>query len=157
MHQYSRAERLLTRPFNEEEGSPVVDCDSGPFASLKPSEEQRIRGLSMGGPSLPFSRIAQPLPEPLNFDTAPPPFRLPGDMVEPNLLRKDEGSCTLVDLSVACRYLAAQCQVRQGKWAEATEMLGEANPFRGPEGSRTTNMDISIQVRSLYANALSLR
>lgn len=36
----------------------------------------------------------------------------------------------LVDISVACRYLAAQCQVRQGRWAEATEMLGEANPFR---------------------------
>lgn len=37
----------------------------------------------------------------------------------------------LVDMSVACRHLAAQCQMRQGKWADATEMLGEANPFRG--------------------------
>jgi anaphase-promoting complex subunit 6 len=36
----------------------------------------------------------------------------------------------LVDMSVACRYLAAQCQVRQGKWTEALEILGEANPFR---------------------------
>lgn len=36
----------------------------------------------------------------------------------------------LVDMSVACRYLAAQCQVRQGNWTDATEMLGEANPFR---------------------------
>ena len=152
MHQYSRAERLLTRPLNDEEGSPLVDGDSGPFATLKPSEEQRIRGLSMGGPSLPFSRMAQPLPEPLNFDVAPPPFRLPGDMDEPTAPRKDERSCTLVDLSVACRYLAAQCQVRQGKWAEATEMLGEANPFRGPDGSRTTNIDISIQVRFLCIN-----
>ncbi|KAF9507486.1 hypothetical protein BS47DRAFT_1321216 [Hydnum rufescens UP504] len=37
----------------------------------------------------------------------------------------------LVDLSVACRYLAAQCSVRLGKWDEALEMLGEVNPFRG--------------------------
>ena len=26
----------------------------------------------------------------------------------------------MVDMSVACRYLCAQCQVRQGKWNEAT-------------------------------------
>jgi anaphase-promoting complex subunit 6 len=43
---------------------------------------------------------------------------------------QQEGVSRLVDMSVVCRYLAAQCLVRQGKWAEATEMLGEANPFR---------------------------
>jgi anaphase-promoting complex subunit 6 len=56
------------------------------------------------------------------------------------------GASRLVDMSVACRYLAALCQVgtpswisrhllmqpqvRQGKWHSATEMLGESNPFR---------------------------
>ncbi len=43
----------------------------------------------------------------------------------------DEGVSRLVDMSVACRYLAAQCQMRQGKWNDALEMLGETNPFRG--------------------------
>jgi len=36
----------------------------------------------------------------------------------------------LVDISLACRYLCALCQVRQGKWVDATEMLGESNPFK---------------------------
>lgn len=40
------------------------------------------------------------------------------------------GYSRLVDMSVMCRYLAAQCQVRQGKYAEALEVLGEENPFR---------------------------
>ncbi|GAA5840967.1 hypothetical protein JCM9279_001275 [Rhodotorula babjevae] len=30
----------------------------------------------------------------------------------------------LTDVSLACRYLAAQCQVRLGKWDEALEMVG---------------------------------
>lgn len=41
-----------------------------------------------------------------------------------------ENVSRLVDMSVACRYLAAQCQVRQGNWSDALEILGEANPFR---------------------------
>lgn len=35
----------------------------------------------------------------------------------------------LTDISIACRYLAAQCMVRQGKWTEALDLLGESNPF----------------------------
>lgn len=60
----------------------------------------------------------------------------------------EEGVSRLVDMSVACRYLAAQCQVRQGKWTEATEMLGEANPFRGSgrSGPAIPNMDGGIKV-----------
>jgi hypothetical protein len=69
----------------------------------------------------------------------------PGGMIEiPEDMQ--DGVSRLVDMSVACRYLAAQClvccssggialsqlvpQVRQGNWMEAIEMLGEANPFR---------------------------
>ncbi|KAK8854947.1 hypothetical protein IAR55_003686 [Kwoniella newhampshirensis] len=36
----------------------------------------------------------------------------------------------LVDESLACRYLAAQCLVHQEKYHEALELLGESNPFR---------------------------
>ena len=60
-----------------------------------------------------------------------------------------DGVSRLVDMSVACRYLAAQCQMRQGKWADATEMLGEANPFRGSSnsGPNIANVDGGIKVR----------
>ncbi|EIN10021.1 TPR-like protein [Punctularia strigosozonata HHB-11173 SS5] len=56
----------------------------------------------------------------------------------------------LVDMSVACRYLAAQCQVRQGKWAEATEMLGEANPFRDLDDNtiQLPNTDGGIKIEA---------
>lgn len=41
----------------------------------------------------------------------------------------------LTDTSLACRYLAAQCQVRLGQWEEALDMVGRGNgnilPFNG--------------------------
>ncbi|KAG8688436.1 anaphase promoting complex subunit cdc16 [Ceratobasidium sp. 395] len=95
-NQYSRAERLLTRPFN-------------------------------------FSAAAT--------RTAQPAGEQPLDMIQ------GEGVSRLVDVSVACRYLAAQCQVgkpiglkklilnrekvKSGNWTEAMEMLGDSNPFAG--------------------------
>ncbi|WVQ74870.1 hypothetical protein IAR50_004477 [Cryptococcus sp. DSM 104548] len=39
----------------------------------------------------------------------------------------------LVDESLACRYLAAQCLVHQEKYEEALELVGEANPFRATD------------------------
>ncbi|OWZ40936.1 anaphase-promoting complex subunit 6 [Cryptococcus neoformans c8] len=36
----------------------------------------------------------------------------------------------LIDESLACRYLAAQCLVHQEKYVEALELVGESNPFR---------------------------
>ncbi|KAF8339828.1 uncharacterized protein EI90DRAFT_3037909 [Cantharellus anzutake] len=51
-----------------------------------------------------------------------------------NIIPQKAGTYSrLVDLSAPCRYLAAQCSVRLGKWDEALEMLGEVNPFRGRE------------------------
>ena len=71
----------------------------------------------------------------------------PGEMIDVAVDFSDSVS-RLVDMSVACRYLAAQCQVRQGKWTDATEMLGEANPFRGSgrSGPAIPNMDGGIKV-----------
>lgn len=71
----------------------------------------------------------------------------PGEMINV-AVESQEGVSRLVDMSVACRYLAAQCQVRQGKWTEATEMLGEANPFRGSanSGPAVPNVDGGIKV-----------
>lgn len=55
--------------------------------------------------------------------------RLPetNDATEPE---KPTKQIRLTDISVACRYLAAQAMVRQEKWSAAMEMLGEVNPFR---------------------------
>ncbi|KAH9441791.1 hypothetical protein Pst134EA_032281 [Puccinia striiformis f. sp. tritici] len=50
----------------------------------------------------------------------------------------------MTDYSTACRYLAAQCMIRQGKWDAALEMVGEQNPFRehtqDPSTSNTDNL-----------------
>lgn len=74
----------------------------------------------------------------------------PGGMIELPEEMQDRVS-RLVDMSVACRYLAALCQVRQGNWTDATEMLGEANPFGGSAGSGPSvpNVDGGIKVRDL--------
>lgn len=71
----------------------------------------------------------------------------PGEMIDV-AIELEEGVSRLVDMSVACRYLAAQCQMRQGKWNDALEMLGESNPFRNAaqEGLEIPNMDGGIKV-----------
>jgi anaphase-promoting complex subunit 6 len=94
-HRYSRAERLLTRPFSTK--PPAV-----PFDVKGKAREPAMPSRLPVGPTAMFDVTAE----------------------------QQEGVSRLVDMSVVCRYLAAQCLVRQGKWAEATEMLGEANPFR---------------------------
>ena len=135
-HQYSRAERLLTRPFPtappRRQSTPVPSTNGHLFPSAKGKgrEQDPPQLMQMQMPRLPMG---------------------PAGMIEvPEELQ--ERVSRLVDMSVACRYLAAQCQVcqfgplifagfladvivfyskvRQGNWAEATEMLGEANPFR---------------------------
>ncbi|KAF4571362.1 anaphase promoting complex subunit cdc16 [Pleurotus pulmonarius] len=130
-HQYARAERLLTRPFST--------------APPKPPDDEATQGLTNGHSGKGKGR---------EQDMPPPPLvpRLPmgpGGMIEvPEDMQ--EGVSRLVDLSVACRYLAAQCQVRQGNWAEATEMLGESNPFResGRSGPAIPNVDGGIKVEA---------
>lgn len=119
-HQYSRAERLLTRPFPTKS------------QTTEPSYHNEFDHF-MTGPSTvhPFpvdtkgkDKETQPQSEPSS--------RLPmgpaGLIKLPEALQ--ENVSRLVDMSVACRYLAAQCQVRQGNWSDALEILGEANPFR---------------------------
>ena len=73
----------------------------------------------------------------------------PGEMIDV-AIQFEEGVSRLVDMSVACRYLAAQCQMRQGKWSDALEMLGESNPFRnsGRGGPDAPNMDGGVKVCS---------
>ncbi|KAG6833379.1 hypothetical protein H0H87_007996 [Tephrocybe sp. NHM501043] len=131
-HQYSRAERLLTRPFST---SPPKRASSPPPANGHLFPDVKGKGRE------------QDVPPPL---TSLPRLPMgPGAMIEVPEEEQDRVS-RLVDMSVACRYLAAQCQVRQGNWAEATEMLGEANPFRdsGRSGPAIPNVDGGIKVEA---------
>lgn len=117
-HQYSRAERLLTRPFptsppkhqRQSTPPPATNGHLSYFHSTTKGKGREQDILQVPGtiPRLPTGA---------------------GGLIEVPEEMQDQVS-RLVDMSVACRYLAAQCQVRQGNWAEATEMLGEANPFR---------------------------
>lgn len=61
-----------------------------------------------------------------------------------------DGASRLVDLSLACRYLAAQCMVRCGKWADAMELIGESNPFKGSatSGPSVANKDGGIKIEA---------
>ena len=146
-HEYSRAERLLTRPF------PTTPPKTGPFASINGGTSQppfapavtnaKGKGREMPPPTLTTS---------LGADGLLPPGvqRLPmgpGEMIDVTIQYGEGGVSRLVDMSVACRYLAAQCQMRQGKWSDALEMLGESNPFRDEcEGPQVPNVDGGIKV-----------
>ncbi|KAG6849727.1 hypothetical protein H0H93_005930 [Arthromyces matolae] len=130
-HQYSRAERLLTRPFST---TPPKRPSSPPaanghlFSAKGKAREQDAPPPITTQPRLPMG---------------------PGAMVEVPEDMQEQVS-RLVDMSVACRYLAAQCQMRQGNWDEATEILGEANPFRdsGRSGPAIPNLDGGIKVEA---------
>lgn len=59
-------------------------------------------------------------------------------------LPRADGAERLADTSVACRYLAAQCQVRLGKWDEALELVGRgddpwSSPATGDDDVRTVH------------------
>jgi len=97
-HQYSRAERLLTRPFPtsppKRPSSPPPPLTNGHLSHLpstkgKGREREIPQPPSMSMPRLPMG---------------------PGGMIEVPEDMQD-GVSRLVDMSVACRYLAAQCQV----------------------------------------------
>lgn len=45
----------------------------------------------------------------------------------------------LTDISLACKYLAAQCMIRQNKWSEALDLLGEVNPFAESSSKKLLN------------------
>ncbi|TFK75155.1 TPR-like protein [Pluteus cervinus] len=133
-HQYSRAERLLTRPF------PTSPTRRPPISP--PATNGHLPSFSVKGKG----KEREHPPPPLSMPRLPVG---PGGMIEiPEDMQ--ESVSRLVDMSVACRYLAAQCQVRQGNWAEATEILGESNPFRETtrSGPAVPNIDGGIKVEA---------
>ncbi|KIY65733.1 TPR-like protein [Cylindrobasidium torrendii FP15055 ss-10] len=113
MHQYSRAERLLTRPFPKTT-SPNAPSSSQPSVSVL---------------SLPLG---------------------PGEIAGSGSEEHGSSDNSLVDVSVACRYLAAQCMVKQGHWSAAMDLLGESNPFRdsGRSGPSVRNADGGIKIEA---------
>ena len=90
-HQYSRAERLLTRPFPT---SPKKTQSPPLVANGHTSAKGKGRDYDVSQVMLPVPRL------PVG----------PGGIIEVSKEMQDRVS-RLVDMSVACRYLAAQCQV----------------------------------------------
>ncbi|KAH7907018.1 hypothetical protein BJ138DRAFT_1015194 [Hygrophoropsis aurantiaca] len=139
-HQYSRAERLLTRPF------PLITSNT-------PGKVGREYENSIAGTSTMNDFTIDPKGKgkeiPFQLEQTPRLPMGPSGMIEIPETLQDNVS-RLVDMSVACRYLAAQCQVRQGSWADATELLGESNPFRnsGRSGPAIPNTDGGIKVEA---------
>ncbi|KAH8100117.1 TPR-like protein [Cristinia sonorae] len=140
-HQYSRAERLLTRPFPTSPPPPRKAPEVFPINGHAFTANMKGKGRETSF-------------DPTNMPPPPLPSRIPasgpGEMVDVAVEYEGGGVSRLVDMSVACRYLAAQCQMRQGKWHDATEMLGEANPFRGSatSGPAIPNMDGGIKIEA---------
>lgn len=144
-HQYARAEQLLVRAFP----TPTVNHDvtKFPLTNGHPYPLVQFSTVHPNIAALSNKGKGREVPEPIS-----PPKRGvrlpvgPSSMVNA-AVEYPNGASRLVDMSVACRYLAALCQVRlpfstilrnmlikpqvrQGKWHSATEMLGESNPFR---------------------------
>lgn len=97
-HQYSRAERLLTRPFSiipTTYVAPEPPMSNGHGRSSIGNVTANAKGK--GKEIFQSSTLRLPMG--------------PGGMIEvPEEMQ--ENVSRLVDMSVACRYLAAQCQVR---------------------------------------------
>jgi anaphase-promoting complex subunit 6 len=99
-HQYSRAERLLTRPFPL---APIKRAESPPLPSNGHTADILQSSKGKGR--------EQDLPQP-PLTSGPRLPTGPGGMIEVSQDMQERVS-RLVDMSVACRYLAAQCQVHK--------------------------------------------
>ncbi|KIY44125.1 TPR-like protein [Fistulina hepatica ATCC 64428] len=83
-----------------------------------------------------YARAVRLLQRP--FSTLPPPTP-----PSPSLANGNTPATTL-----SCRYLAALCEYRQGHWMEASEILGESNPFVNIEGNATNTVSDGIKVEA---------
>jgi len=96
-HQYSRAERLLTRPFPTSSSKipqPSGPSSNGHLPNFQPTTKGKGREYDASQLMLSMPRL------PMG----------PGGLIELPEEMQDKVS-RLVDMSVACRYLAALCQV----------------------------------------------
>ncbi|GAA6050908.1 hypothetical protein JCM3770_002528 [Rhodotorula araucariae] len=60
----------------------------------------------------------------------------------------------LTDMSLACRYLAAQCQVRLGKWEEALEMVGRRAALGTDMGDGKSDGGIKLTASAAHLRGL---
>ncbi|KIJ52633.1 hypothetical protein M422DRAFT_776246 [Sphaerobolus stellatus SS14] len=154
-HQYSRTERLLTRPFplNPPAESPFTfQGKSHVFPAATPFTNGAHKSTRKGKGKEPASLNTQSqmgvnpiMPYPDIHQN-----QFGGVMNDIGISEFSMDMSRLVDMSIACRYLAAQCQVRQGKWSDALEMLGESNPFKdsGRSGPSIPNRDGGIKIEA---------
>jgi hypothetical protein len=139
-HQYSRAERLLTRP----------------YSIITPNAPSRDIFQTPANGSISVKGKAKEPPLPVRLPMGHAAMLQVPDKMQDNVSR-------LVDLSVSCRYLAAQCLVwwtcytRKTQWLtslqmqneqynEAFEMVGQSNPFGG--NAQDVNLDGGLKVEA---------
>ncbi|GAA6002404.1 anaphase promoting complex subunit CDC16 [Rhodotorula paludigena] len=60
----------------------------------------------------------------------------------------------LTDMSLACRYLAAQCQVRLGKWDEALDMVGRRGGLGQDFGDGKSDGGIKLTASAAHLRGL---
>ncbi|CAA7265542.1 unnamed protein product [Cyclocybe aegerita] len=133
-HQYARAERLLTQPFPTTPLKQPVS-PTPPANGHLPGQPSKGKGHEYDALQLMLSMPRLPMG--------------PGGMIELPEEIQDHVS-RLVDMSVACRYLAALCQFWQGNWDSSMEMLEELNPFQKTvqDGVVIPNADAGIKVEA---------
>jgi len=119
--QFARAERVLmvAKP-DLSISTPLQQPNGVASTSLAASNSMVTHGKGK-------EREVTPITNGFTSDDINPPF----NAHEPIKLVR------LTDLSIACRYLAAQCLIRQQKWAEALDLIGPSNQFA--HNSRTLN------------------
>ncbi|CED84346.1 Anaphase-promoting complex (APC), Cdc16 subunit [Phaffia rhodozyma] len=121
---YARAVRILIQPL--EKPVRLREKSTGMSPSRKGKERASME-----------DEEAERLEEDLKKGRGDPNGSL-GGLFEEGWIEGDRlgrGGRRIVDVSLACRHLAAQCLTRMGHLDEALEMLGSTNPFQGAANS----------------------
>ncbi|GAA5914858.1 hypothetical protein JCM6882_007823 [Rhodosporidiobolus microsporus] len=87
---------------------------------------------------------SSPFPPTASTSTAPPPF----------VHASSTSAIRLTDTSLACRYLAAQCMVRLGKWEEALEMVGRRGGLGADHGDGKGDGGIKLTASAAHLRGL---
>ena len=115
MHQYSRAERLLLRPFSENSENSILMSGNDQHEMFDHLDILGREGDRHKGKAKDFGTPRRSMLPDL---TAPgmdiaPSNRLPMGIGPSDLISdQNEGTVMLVDLSISCRYVAGLCQIR---------------------------------------------
>ena len=123
---YSRAERVLTNQWPIMSDTPETLANDR--RALKGKQREALDDAAINGPA---SEARSAAPTVVGYADSQTSTVQAGPLgLHDQIAQQLTELICLADTSVACRYLAAQCMIRQEKWTAAMDMLGEINPFR---------------------------